>query len=146
MSTFQPTQPTDAFGLEASNFQVQPVTDSETLQQLKTVVRMAAGNLSSGNPIGTERRANPRVAFPFPVEIQVPASAVENEQDNEQAVIGRFLSCYGFDFYHKDPLPHPIYRMVIPCMGQSIEVMLKIGWTRSSGLGWMESGGKFLGV
>lgn len=144
MKNFEFQSGFNEFPLQEAETSGQLASDSEKLQQLKAVVRMATGQCP--NPNGIEKRKNPRVPFPFPVEISLPENSPKKDLLQEDAVIGRFLSCQGFDFYHKNPLPSPYYRLTIPCLDQPIEVMLKITWTKSTGLGWWESGGRFVGT
>lgn len=117
-----------------------------TAERLKAVVRLVLGSSPHQAPLNVERRRDPRVAFPFPIDV-IPIDAKGFIRTELQvAVIGRFLSHRGLDFYHLQPLPFPSYRCVLPCHGQGIAVSLQVNWSRCNEHGWMESGGRFLDV
>lgn len=115
-----------------------------TAERLKAVVRLVLGSSPHQPPMGVERRRDPRVAFPFPIDIIPIDSQGFIRTELQEAVIGRFLSYRGLDFYHLQPLPFPSYRCILPCHGQGIAVTLQVNWSRCNEHGWMESGGRFL--
>jgi len=82
-------------------------SDSEKLQQLKAIVRMATGQCPNPNAEdmgGPERRKNPRVPFPFPVEIKLPQNNPSHQQLEELSVTDPLTEVHNrryFDTYFR---------------------------------------------
>ncbi len=121
-------------------------TGQSVSERLKAVVRLVLGSSPHQAPMGIERRRDPRVAFPFPIDIIPIDSKGFIRTELQISVIGRFLSHRGLDFYHLQPLPFPSYRCLLPCHGQGIAVSLQVNWRCCNEHGWMESGGRFLSI
>ena len=94
-----------------------------------------------------ERRLEKRSPFPYPVHITPVESDGQSQVGETVVVIGKYLSELGFDFYHREPLPH---RRVIASFEMPnriwIGLVLNLSWCRFNRHGLYDSGGRFTGV
>lgn len=96
---------------------------------------------------GCERRSDRR--YPFAQLIRLtPLSSDGRPLDADALVVaGKHISESGLGFFHPLPLPHR--RMVATFEerpGRLLNLEIDVHWCRFTGLGWYESGGRFLGV
>jgi hypothetical protein len=92
-----------------------------------------------------ERRTDRR--YPYPQLIRLTPVDEKGKQMTCKtiAVAGKTLSERGVGFYHPQPLPHR--RMVASFYAGDdrwLGLLVDISWCRFTGLGWYESGGRFL--
>lgn len=94
-----------------------------------------------------ERRREKRHPFPYPVYLTPVARDNSTPIGETIVVLGKHLSELGFDFYHRDPLPHR--RAIVSFEATSgvwIGVLLDLSWCRFGRHGWYDNGGRFLSV
>lgn len=94
-----------------------------------------------------ERRREKRHPFPYPVYLTPVGRDGVTPVGETIVVLGKHLSELGFDFYHRDPLPHR--RAIVSfeaASGKWIGVLMDLAWCRFGRHGWYDNGGRFLGV
>ncbi|GEM_PF-1715136 len=116
-----------------------------TAQRLKAVVKLVLSH-AKHEPLNLERRIDSRMAFPSPIQLTPIDSCGVLRTELSTAVIGRYLTYRGLDFYHQTPLPYNNYRCLLPCQDEFIAVSLQVNWSRCNEYGWMESGGYFYNI
>lgn len=98
-------------------------------------------------PRATDRRADRREPFPYPIHITPIAEDGFPAKNETIVVLGKHVSERGLDFYCQIPLPH---RRVIASWecpnGSWLAMILDLQWCRSKRHGWYENGGRFLGI
>lgn len=94
-----------------------------------------------------ERRREKRHPFPYPVYLTPVARDGLMPAGGTLVVLGKHLSELGFDFYHREPLPHR--RAIVSfeaASGTWVGVLLDLSWCRFGRHGWYDNGGRFLAV
>jgi len=94
-----------------------------------------------------ERRREKRHPYPYPVYLTPVGRDGLTPISQTVVVLGKHLSDHGFDFYHREPLPHR--RAIVsfePAPGTWIGLLLDLSWCRFGRHGWYDNGGRFLGV
>lgn len=94
-----------------------------------------------------ERRREKRHPYPYPVYLTPVGRDGLTPISQTVVVLGKHLSDHGFDFYHREPLPHR--RAIVsfePSPGTWIGLLLDLSWCRFGRHGWYDNGGRFLGV
>jgi hypothetical protein len=94
-----------------------------------------------------ERRREKRHPYPYPVYLTPVGRDSLTPTAQTLVVLGKHLSEHGFDFYHREPLPHR--RAIVsfePSRGSWIGVLLDLSWCRFGRHGWYDNGGRFLAV
>jgi hypothetical protein len=95
----------------------------------------------------SERRREKRHPFPYPVYLTPVGRDGVTPVGETTVVLGKHLSDLGFDFYHRDPLPHR--RAILSFEGGGgtwIGLLIDLSWCRFGRHGWYDNGGRFLGV
>lgn len=94
-----------------------------------------------------DRRHDKRHPYPYPVYLTPVDREGATPSGATIVVLGKHLSEQGFDFYHREPLPH---RRAIVSFEASrstwIGVLLDLSWCRFGRHGWYDNGGRFLAV
>lgn len=94
-----------------------------------------------------ERRREKRHPFPYPVYLTPVGRNGVSQAGETIVVLGKHLSELGFDFYHRDPLPHR--RAIVSFeagRGKWVGVLIDLSWCRFGRHGWYDNGGHFLAV
>jgi hypothetical protein len=94
-----------------------------------------------------ERRREKRHPYPYPVYLTPVGRDGVTPVGETIVVLGKHLSEHGFDFYHREPLPHR--RAIVSFEarpGKWIGVLLDLSWCRFGRHGWYDNGGRFLSV
>jgi hypothetical protein len=94
-----------------------------------------------------ERRHDKRHAYPYPVYLTPVVRESVSPAGQTIVVLGKHLSERGFDFYHREPLPHR--RAIVSfeaARGAWIGVLLDLSWCRFGRHGWYDNGGRFLAI
>ena len=95
--------------------------------------------------VGGERRRTTRHPFPYPVYLTPFAANEIPVVEDTVAVIGRYLSFLGLDFYHRDPIPYRRAILSLPCGADGwVGLVMDLTWCRFNKHGWYDGGGHFL--
>ena len=92
-----------------------------------------------------ERRNDRRYPYPQLIRLTPVDETGKPIPSQTIAVVGKTLSERGVGFYHSQPFPH---RRVVASFHAGddrwLGLLVDISWCRFTGLGWYESGGRFL--
>jgi hypothetical protein len=138
-----------------------PGPESESMAAREIVRTPGAGNLTidpnvcarvhelllvmypPGPPL--ERRNDRRYPYPQLIRLTPVDEGGKQILSKTIAVVGKTLSERGVGFYHPQPLP---YRRVVASFHAGddrwLGLLVDLSWCRFTGLGWYESGGRFL--
>jgi hypothetical protein len=123
-------------------FVLRPILDQQVRARVQVILRE-----QRHQPAGSDRRADRREPFPYPIYVTPVADDGSVQKDETIVVLGKHLSERGLDFYYEAPLPH---RRVIASWeghdGNWLALLLDLRWCRSTKHGWYENGGRFLQV
>jgi hypothetical protein len=92
-----------------------------------------------------ERRTDRRYPYPQLIRLTPVDESGKPIPGKTIAVAGKTLSERGVGFYHPQPLPHR--RMIASFYAGDdrwLGLLVDLSWCRFTGLGWYESGGRFL--
>jgi len=104
--------------------------------------------LSAAHPSrrAMDRRREQRFPYPHPIFL-TPLETTGGRPAETISVIGKQISLYGVDFYHREPIAQ---RRVIASLDAGehgwIGLILELAWCRFSRHGWYDNGGRFLAV
>jgi hypothetical protein len=114
-------------------------------QRIRTSVQQVLGSLHPALH-QAERRREKRHPFPYPVYLTPVGRSGLTPAGETIVVLGKHLSELGFDFYHRDPLPHRRAILSFETGSTWIGVLIDLAWCRFGRHGWYDNGGRFLAV
>ena len=123
---------------------VQPSLQSDSQQTVSQSFQLISESRQN-RPVSLEQRNSARIDYTSPVYLTPLDEKGDPQFDDSFGVLGRQISEQGFDFYHKDPIPHQI---VIASFEYSpsrwVGIKMKLKWCRFAKHGYFENGGEFL--
>lgn len=119
--------------------------EAKPLQQLQRAVEVAIRHCNCNSYEGPDRRRAPRQAYPYPLQLTPLDTSATPLAAETTAVLGKFISPQGLDFYHREPLTDRRVIASLSCgTDRWVAFLLDLRWCRFNQYGWYESGGVFL--
>jgi hypothetical protein len=123
-----------------------PSNRNDSEQHIRQNVQRVLSGLQAP-VLPAERRREKRHPFPYPVYLTPVARGSSVPAGDTIVVLGKHLSELGFDFYHRDPLPHRRAILSFEAGRNAwLGLLIDLSWCRFGRHGWYDNGGRFLAV